>query len=394
MKILHIIETLGRGGAENLLVNLLPVLQSRGHQCEVAVLMPPYDIAANLEEAGVVVHRLNLSHRWNAAQAITKIATLCRYGQYDILHAHLFFASIYTALSRLLAPAPRRVVLLHCVDYELYPANTLWKKVRKALHLWLMKNWIDGWQAVSQAVARHYESLLGVSAIVTIPNGVPVNTLRPIVDIDRSGILSKYGVSLKDFIFIMPCRLVEQKGHRFVFQALEILREKKLFPKVLIFGDGSLAKQIAEDVNNKNLQQQVKIHHALPHDELLSVVQSADAFLMASTHEGFPVAPTEAMALARPVLATRIGGLMDLVEDGISGLLVPPKDPVALAEGMAQFMVEPALRERLGKAGRQRIETYFSVDIVATKWDAYYKNIIKQSASTKRLMQEMKEPIN
>jgi len=378
VKIVHLIDSLGRAGAEQALLNLLPALQRRGHQCEVGVLMRPYDLAEDLEKAGIAIHRLDLSHRWNLKQGFTRVTALCRQHQYDVVHAHLFFAGFYTATSQPLAPAPRRVVSFHNLGYDSYPATTPWKKFRKGLDGWLMRHYIDGWVGVSRAAAEHYKANLGLSDIVVIPNAFPVDTLCPTPDLDRDAVLSQYGASSKDFVIVLPGRLVHEKGHRYLFQALELLREKNLYPKVLIFGDGPLALQIAEDVANKNLQAQVTLHQAVLHQELLLVIQTADAVVMASTHEGFGLAVAEAMALERPVLATRVGGMTDLVEDGVSGLLVSPAEPVALAEGIVRLMGDSGLREQLGKAARQRIETYFSADILATKWEQYYENLIKQ----------------
>lgn len=377
MKVLQLIESLGRGGAEQALVNLLPALQRRGHQCEVAALMPPYDVAETLENAGIVVHRLNLNHRWNLVQGITSVTSLCHRGQYDAIHAHLFFAALYAAMSRPLAPAPIRVVSFHNLGYDSYPATTLWKKFRKAIDSWLMRHWIDGWTAVSHATAQHYQAHLGLSDVVVIPNAFPVDILNPKRVINREAVFSKYGVLSPNFTIIVPGRLVSEKGHFYLFQALELLQEKNLYPKVIIFGNGPLAQKIAEHIDCQKLHEQVIIHPAIPHQELLPIIQAADALVMASTHEGFGLVAAEAMALERPVLATRVGGLTDLVKENISGLLVPPADSVALAEGIAQLMSNDKLRERLGKAGRQRIQTLFDAKIVAAQWEKYYQYLIK-----------------
>lgn len=388
MKILQVIESLGRGGAEQALVNLLPALQRRGHQCEVAALMPPYSLAETLEKAGIAVHRLKLNHRWNLLRGINSVTSLCHRGQYDAVQAHLFFAALYVAMSKPLAPAPKRIVSFHNLDYDLYPANTPWKKVRKAIHCWLMGNYIDGWIAVGRGTSEHYKAHLGLSDIVTIPNAFPLDTLCPSIDLDRDTVLSKYGVSPNSFAIVMPGRLVPQKGHRYLFQALALLREKSLRPQVLIFGDGPLRQKIVEDVANKDLQQQVIIHPAITHGELLPIVQAADLLVMASTHEGFGLVAAEAMALERPVLATRISGVVDLIEEGVSGLLVPPKDPAALAEGIAQLIGDPLLRKRLGEAGRQRIESHFHADVIAAKCEEYYSGLFKGSPSRTQPLQQ------
>jgi len=376
VRILSVIESLTWGGAERLLVYILPRLQSRGHVCEVAALFPPYFVAPALEESGIVVHRLNLAHRLNMVAAIAKIATLCHQGKFDILHGNLFYAVMYTAMSRPFAASQRRVVSFHNCDYDRYPSDTPLKRARKATHKWLMRHWIDGWAAVSQEVARHYQAHFGLQGIRVIYNAFPLDTLRPVAGLDVAAVRARYGVSAADFLLVTPARFVRHKGQRFALQALTLLRERGLRPKLLLLGQGPSAGQLSDMVKELGLQEQVIAHDPVPHGEVLRLIQAADALVLASLNEGFGIAAGEAMALEKPVLATRVEGLKELVEEGVSGLLVPPADPVALAEGIESLMCDPALRERLGRAGRERIETHFSADAVAGQWEKFYRSLL------------------
>ena len=378
MRILQVIESLGRGGAEQALVNILPTLQRRGHTCEVAALWPAYDLADTLESLGIVVHRLNINYRWNLFQGITTIRNLYRQEHYDIIHAHLFFATFYVAMSRMLNPAaPHRIATFHNLAYDSYPAVTPWRKIRKVIDSSLMRNCMDGWTAVSHATAKHYSKHLGISDITVIPNSFPINFCSIPRKLNRDILLSEYGIKSKDFVFIMPGRFVPEKGHRYLFEALKLLHGMRKFPKVLIFGEGPLKHEISQELGQTKLHDQVSICSAVPHERLLAIIQCVDALVMASTHEGFPLVPVEAMALSKPVLATRVGGLTDLIEDGISGLLVAPADPVELAHGLSRIMDDSALRTKLSKVGRQRIEANFSSDAVANMWEEYYCKLIE-----------------
>ena len=379
MKILVAIETLGRGGAEQALVNLLPALERRGHLCEVAVLFPPYDLSAKLEDAGIVIHRLSLSHRWNLWQGVRKISGLCRRGRFDIVHGNLFFAELYTALSRPFAPSPRRVVTFHDLEYESYPAKSLWEKTRKALASWLMRNWIDGRVAVSHAVARHYQAHLGLGSIAIIPNAFLVNPPGEVGNVDHASVRLRFGALAEEFLIVTPGRLVHEKGHQFLLRALVLLGAKGLKPKAVIIGDGPLASQTAALIAALDLRNQVTLQEALPHDELMAVLAVADACVLPSTHEGFGLAAAEAMWMEKAVLATRVGGLTELVEDGVSGLLVPPQDPAALAEGIARLMGDAALRQRLGRAGHKRIEAHFGAGVVAERWEKFYQGLLDEA---------------
>jgi glycosyltransferase involved in cell wall biosynthesis len=343
----------------------------------VAALWPPYHLAGQLEQAGIVVHRLDVSHRWNILQGTARLASLFRRGRYDVVHAHLFYAGIYTALSRPFVSKPRRVVLFHNLAYNTYPATTVWRTVRKQLDGWLMRRGMDGWMAVSPTTAQHYTYHLGVKAITVIPVSVDLSALRPVVNGGaHPNRLTGYGVAPEDFTMILPARFVSEKGHRFLVEALSLLRDQGLYPKALLFGDGPLVPEVAAAVEQRGLRDQVIMRRAVPNAELLPLVRDAQMVVMPSMNEGLPIVALEALALARPLLASRVGGLSSLVEDGVSGLLVPPADPQALADGIARLMTDPMLRERLGRAGRQRVEACYSADAVAGQWETYYKEVL------------------
>ena len=373
MKILHVIESLGRGGAEQALVNLLPALSRRGHHCEVAALWGPYPLGEPLEAAGIPVHRLDLGHRWRLDHGVWRLSRVWRHGRYDIVHAHLFFSGVYASLCRPVAPASTVTVTFHNLGYDSYPANTAWRKIRKQLDGWLMRHAVDGRTAVSETTARHYERHLKLPPIQVIPVAVDLASFQPFLSTNGfQNRLSAYGVGQEDFTLLVPGRFVPEKGHRFLLQALELLREQNLRPKTLCFGEGPLAADIAAESTRRGLNGQVVLHGAVPNAELLALVRAAHTVVMPSTNEGLPISALEAMALERPLLASRVGGLQLLIEDNVSGLLVPPGDVRALAEGIARLMADPALRQRLGHGARRRVESGFSADAVAARWEAYY----------------------
>ena len=109
----------------------------------------------------------------------------------------------------------------------------------------------------------------------------------------------------------------------------------------------------------------IRLHGKRPHDELPAFYRRADVLVVPSLSEAFGKPAVEAMASGLPVVATRVGGIPEVVADGETGLLVPPNDPVALAEAMGRLAADPALRARLGAAGRARAEERFSYDRIA-----------------------------
>ncbi|WP_069472142.1 glycosyltransferase family 4 protein [Candidatus Marithrix sp. Canyon 246] len=376
MKILHIIESLPIGGAEQVLINLVPKLCDRGLNCEVAALWSPYTLASKLESQNIQVHRLNIPSRWSLIEANFKLNKLLRKKQYDIIHAHLFFSEFYTALTYPLFPSARRVVSFHNLAYASYPANTLWKKNRKQMHSFLIRNCIDAQIGVSTAVAEHYAAHLKLKNVNVIHNGFPIDELYPSATLNKKEIQARYNIHSHEFVIIVPGRLVPEKDHAVLLQTIKILKQKNLCPKVLIFGEGPLKDWLYQKILKEQLLEQVIVHKPIPHQELMRVVQAADIFVLPSIYEGFGLAHAEAMAMAKPVIATRVGGLTDLIENDVSGILVPPKDADSLANAIAQLMKDDYKREQLGQAARKRIETCFSANVIADHYVNFYNKIL------------------
>ena len=374
MKILNVIDSLTQvGGAEQALVNLLPALQARGLECEVAVLWPPYTLAADLEKNGIKVHRLDIPHRWAVIKGTLKLAELLKKINFDIIHAHLFFAEFYTALTYPIAPSPRRVISFHNLAYDTHPADTTWKKIRKQMQSFLLRYGTHSQIGVSNAVAEHYSAHLNLENVKVIHNAFPILNLPD----EQEKARANYGITPNEFVMIMPGRLSPEKNHNILLQALTILKQRNLRPHLLIIGDGPLRDSLHNKIVQEQLLEQVILHHGIPNHELKAIMQVADVLVMPSISEGFGLVHAEAMSVSTPVIATRVGGVTDLIEDGISGLLFPSGDAVSLADKIAQLMTNPKLRESLGQDGRKRIETCFSVDVIANKYVDYYNNLIR-----------------
>lgn len=376
-RILYIIESLILGGgAEQALVNLIPVMQAHGYECEVAVLTGPYELADALEKQGVIIHRLDIKNRWNLINGVSRISEIINSGQYDIIHSHLFFAEMYLGLSRFFTKKVLRVATLHNVVYDLYPATTTKKKLIKRFHSFVLRKFIDKYIAVSKGVARHFEKHLKLKNIEVIYNPIPIHKIDKFDENSRLSILSKYKLNPNDFILIMPARLINQKGHKYMLQALKILKESGECPRLLIIGEGPLEKEIIGNISELNLYDQVNIFKKMNHTELFPLIKASDVFVMSSIGEGFPLAPAEAMVLEVPVIATNVSGVPELIEDGVSGLLIQPKDPAALAHAIKKMKDDVQLRRKLGTAGKNRITEHFSVEIIASDLIKYYERIM------------------
>jgi glycosyltransferase involved in cell wall biosynthesis len=348
---------------------VLPSLNPHGYQAEVAALWAPYELAPVLLDLGVGVHLLDIPHRWNLWRGAVALAELLRSERFDVVHAHLSFAALYAALTRTLAPAPRRVVTFHNQGYDSYPAVGAWRRSRKAAEARLTRTNFDAYVAVSRAVAEHYRHHFAlVRPVRIIPNAIALTTLTSISE----GLSQAAGT---EPLVIAAGRLVPEKGHKYLISALAELRSLGHRPRVLIVGDGPLRRDISTAVLEQGLADQVTMQPSLPWPELMRLIGGATVLVLASTHEGFPLIPAEAMGLGTPVVATAVGGVPELIEDGTAGVLVPPRDPGGLARALARVLEDPALQHELAAGGRLRVQA-FTPDAVACLLARLYDGIL------------------
>lgn len=379
MKILQLIPDLNLGGTQQAMVYLLPEIQNLGHRCEVAGLFPPYPLASELEKRGVRVHLLDFHHRWSFAEGVAKLAKLVRAENYDVVHGKQYFGSVYGALSAPFSPKSVRVASFHNMEYD-YDSVTQWTKVRKRIQAACMKRWVSGFATLSHACVEHYQRHLGLEDITVLPNAVPLEEVRREASADRRAILAEFGAKDSDFVLLCPSRLIPEKGHVYLVRALRLLVDRGLVPRTLFLAWGPTRDAIREEIQKLGLGSHITMpDEQVPNVKMRKVMAAADLIVVPSTFEAFGLAPAEAMALERPVIASRTGGLVDLIEDGVSGLLVPPKDPEALAEAIGRIMQDPDLRKRLSLGGRTRIETHFSTQTVAKATERFYLRVLSEA---------------
>jgi glycosyltransferase involved in cell wall biosynthesis len=174
---------------------------------------------------------------------------------------------------------------------------------------------------------------------------------------------------------VVPANLLEVKGHIYLLEALRLLVDRGVGVHVDLAGDGPLRKELAHKVEKLELGERVTFLGVLPHEELLKSMQTGGWDILAlpsivtdsGEKEGIPVAIIEAMSCRVPVVSTATGGIPELFEGVDGALLVPPRDPVALAEAIERVIRDPGLRERLIESGRRRVEDSFAVERVAAE---------------------------
>jgi glycosyltransferase involved in cell wall biosynthesis len=379
MRVLHLIETLGQGGAEQALVNLVPGMRRAGIQAEVAVLAPPFTLEAALSAADVPVHRLGMSSvgaLWQLPVAASRLWALASSSGYDILHAHLLLPEILLAgLPRHVARS-RRLVTFHNIGYDGWPPTTLRKRARVAAHRLLARRRFDRWTAVSAAAADSYRRHLGLELVDVIPLPFVYDT-RPSVPVDRARVLQEAGVDPEGFVLVQAGRLSEEKGHEYTLEALGLIAGHPRKPHLLIVGSGGKAAALQRLVDETGLKKRVTFRPGMANPDLIRVFRAADCLVMSSLSEGFPLVLLEAMGSGLPVVASAVGGIPDMLDQGRAGRLYPVRNANAMAERLRSAMEDHQETARLRARALEIVEQRYSISAVTERWREVYQSSLR-----------------
>ncbi|HTF87226.1 MAG TPA: glycosyltransferase [Planctomycetota bacterium] len=230
--------------------------------------------------------------------------------------------------------------------------------------------------AISDSVAHGLiEGGVAQSRIVVIHSSIDPAAHRP--ERSRAEVRSELGVGVDEPVVLMVGSLVLRKGHGVLFDALARLAKHGLQPSVWLAGEGS---ERAELERQAAALAPGQVRFLGQRRDVADLLAAADIFAMPSLHEGLGVAALEALQAGCAVVASRVGGLAEVVEDGVSGLLVPPADPASLAEAVEKLIRDPGLRARLAEAGRARIHARYRASAMVAGYEALYRRVLAEGA--------------
>jgi glycosyltransferase involved in cell wall biosynthesis len=230
---------------------------------------------------------------------------------------------------------------------------------------------VDRLIAVSEGLRRTYERI-GVppGSFVTVPNGVGPQVGR----ISRGEARRELGLRADQPVVLTIGRLTHMKGQCCLIDAVPALAARFPGLAVVLLGEGPLRGSLETQVAALGVSDLVVLAGHRP--DARRLLAAADVFALSSRHEGMPLAALEAMEAGLPVVATRVIGSAEVVEDGVTGALVRPGDPSALGAAVARLLADPALRRRQGAAGRRRYEAGFTRRRMALETAEVYDSVL------------------
>ncbi len=347
LRILYLLtDPFGVGGVQSDMMALGEDLARSGHR--IAVACPPGERVPELVRLGVA--HIGLDFRYRSMPAFVRcaraLARFLRRWPADVLAPQSVRSSLAAATVGRVAGLPVARRLVTTVHNIHNPAN--FRVAGRLLNLTSAQVVFESRYERDQLVRRG----LNPAKAVVIPSGIDLTWFAPRPK--DPGILARYGLGEATPVVGIVARLSEEKGHRHLLRAMRHVHRTIPAAHLLIVGDGPLRTDLEAEAAALGLAG--RVHFAGTQRDVRPYVSAFDLFVLASTRESFPLAAREAMAMGKPVVAPRVGGCAEVVDDGRTGLLVPPTEPERLAEALLALLGNPEAVARMGAAGRAKAE--------------------------------------
>ncbi|GGQ93626.1 glycosyltransferase [Kitasatospora griseola] len=337
-RVLWLAKGLGRGGAEQLLVNCARHVDRSRFAVEVAYVLPHKDaLVPALRAADVPVHCLGAApgRRWPL-----RLRALLAERRFDLVHTHM---PVPAVAARLLAGRRKLVHTEHNL-WERYRLPTRWANA-----LTYRRN--DAVIAVSHAVAAGIGRRRPDDGWLTVVHHGPDLGDAPAGPAARRAARAELGLPEDALVIGTVGNLTAKKDQASLLTAFALLRRTRPDARLVLVGAGPLEARLRELAGDGVL-------FAGSRGDVPALLPGWDVFCLSSRQEGLPVALMEAMTTGLPSVVTRVGGMPEVLDDGVEGRLVPPGDPAELAAALGGLAADPGLRERMGAAARERSKAF------------------------------------
>jgi sugar transferase (PEP-CTERM/EpsH1 system associated) len=364
--IAHVLFRFDVGGLENGVVNLINRLPAHKWRHAVIALdevVPAFAARLARDDVNLLSLHKPAGHLW---PMYPRVARVLRELRPAIVHTRNL-AALEAAVPAWWAGVPVRLHGEHGWDaHDVEGASPRYRRVRK-----LFRPFVHRYIALSDQIAGYLDRRVGIGAsrITRIYNGVDLARFAP-----RGAGASRAALPFSgDDVFVIGCvgRMQAVKDHLTLVRAFISLAAQHAAARLVIVGDGPTRAAALEALRNAGLADRAWLPGT--RNDVPELMRSFDVFVLPSLSEGISNTILEAMAVGLPVVATRVGGNPELVEDGTTGRLVPSSDPAALALALAGYLSSPESALAHGAAGRRRVESRFSLDAMVAAYDAVYE---------------------
>lgn len=363
-RLLQLLATGGSGGAQESYTGLLLRLDRTR-----------YDVRALSLSKGAAVQRLSrlgvevdVIDEPDDEAAIRELTGYLRRHEIDLVHAHMFRAEVVGIRAAVAAGTPVVIATVHS------------SRVRSPEEVGLLaalSPQIDRLIVPSRAIAEKIRREARRAPFVEIPTGVDLS--RFALPAPPCTLRDEYSIPCEEVLVGAVARLEAEKGHRFLIEAFpEVLA---LAPRtwLVIVGEGSLCADLRAQADALGAPARGRIIFTGRRDDISALTADLDIAVLPSLREAQGISILEAMARRKPVVASAVGGVPEVLNDGVNGFLVPPGDPASLAAALGRLARSPSLREQIGEAGYQTVAEHFSIAAMVRRVQEVYDEELARS---------------
>jgi glycosyltransferase involved in cell wall biosynthesis len=361
------------GGAPRLAVELAIRLDPDRFERVFCVSRPIWGegVEDRLRAAGVRTLTLRRASRAHML-AWRPLISLLRRERTDILHCHMFGSNVSGAILGRLLGVPVVIAHEHSGSFD-------GSRVQRLLERQLVGRYADAFLTVSKEARRQLLDVqnLDPRIVRVLPNGIP-----PLPQPSHRDLRHELGFAPGRPVVGTVTVLRPEKALDIFIRSVPLVAQEFPTLKVLIVGGGPEETSLRALVDDLGLSETVMFTGF--RSDIADVLAIFDVAVLSSDYEGTPLSVMEYMAAGRPIVATGVGGVRDLVTHGVHGLLVQPRDPKALAGALVRLLRDPAMRAQMGEAGRTRQQREFTIDVTLDHLELLYEQLFYASGRTRR----------
>jgi len=313
-------------------------------------------------------------HPLKDLMALMNLICFLKKSPYHIVHTHNSKAGF---LGRLAAKLAGTNVIIHTVhgfafhDQEPLYRQTLFRNLER-----LASRWCDKMIFISQPLIDWAlrERIVGEEKILRVYSGIELDLFRPVTGERKNIIRKKWKLKQNDAVIGIVSKLWDGKGHAVLINAFKELKKEIKNARLVIVGEGYLYDELVRMVDMHCLKDSV-LFTGFQMD-VSEIISTFDVAVLPSFFEGMGRVLLEAMSMEKPVVASRVGGIPDLLEHGINGFLVKPGNVEELTEALKKILTDKRLAESMGKQGRKKIREQFSADVMAQSIQKLYRDLL------------------
>ncbi|HEY6334215.1 MAG TPA: glycosyltransferase [Blastocatellia bacterium] len=356
--VVHVTWSLVAGGSEMYAFTIASNLDPNRYKSFICAMDRGGPLEADVRASGIPYRVINRPPGIHPS-LIWRLFALFRRTSATVVHAHHFNQLLYSAIGAKLAGA-KLIYTEHSVEYL--------KARRFRVALRLLSILCDSVIAISEDGRKVLLEKVGIPAgkVQIIRAGISMSQLAP----SRADARQQLGLDTRDRIAVIVARLYPEKNHILLLDAFARVVKRVPRAKLLIVGEGTEREAIERHVEKLGLNDFVALMGV--RRDVQRILAASDLFVLSSDREGLPIAVIEAMSMSRPVVATRVGDLPELITDGITGRMVEPRDIDGFAKAVGDVLGDPETAARMGKRAQGAVRDTFSLALMIDRFETLY----------------------